>query len=166
MSETQIVKPVNPSLRISTMDSHRLLTHPDATPPREGTQRPNRILLGGGQPERSTAPDMLLKNAPIEAIMGGGGAVQVKAPQRPGRARQVQRPELARGMTPVQAQVVAATTDNITLSVALSDDAIALCTLLVDEFIVKNQPADQDPLEDLALARETLRALYAMAPQR
>jgi hypothetical protein len=161
MSETQIVKPVNPSLRISTMDSHRLLTHPDATPPREGTQRPNRILLGGGQPERSTAPDMLLKNAPIEAIMGGGGAVQVKAPQRPGRARQIQRPELARGMTPVHAvEVVAATTD------ALSDDAIALCTLLVDEFIVKNQPADQDPLEDLALARETLRVLYAMAPRR
>jgi hypothetical protein len=165
------------------MDSHRMLTHPDAVPPRSGTQRPSPALTGG-QPARHAPPDVLMKNTPIEAVMGGGGAVAVTAPRNGSRPRQMPRPELARGLTPASAgvsmrapaapialsqlvdsksdayrQITGSPGSTTFVENTLTGDQAMLCIYLIDEHLMKIQPADAEPLPELELARATVRAL-------
>lgn len=84
MSETQLIKKLVPTVRVSSMDAHKMLTPPGASS-RQGTQRPR----GGGQPTRHEAQDLQMKAQPMNVSMVGGGAVVVTRPPAPRAARPV-----------------------------------------------------------------------------
>lgn len=78
MAESQIVRKVTPRVKVSSMDGHRMLTHPQQAPTRPGRQPPLRNL-SGGQPSQHQAQDVTFKPQPIDITMQAGG-VLVKRP--------------------------------------------------------------------------------------
>ena len=121
MSETQIIKPLTPTVKVSSMDNHRMLTHPAAAPARAGTQLPRRTG-GGGQPIKHQQNDVAFRAAPMEAVMGGGGVI-------------VKHPKPLRPMTlsPAMAEAPAVAPVGRSTETVLTPDQAAFCAAVLDE---------------------------------
>lgn len=145
MSESQMVTPIQPGIKISSLDNHRMVSH--AAKPRPGTQDPR--VSGHIQAPQSGEGPVIMRDAPIEAVMGGGGAIVVAKKAAHSIARQAPHPALAARMTyqpgreprsanePTVGLVVPAdgvdTRTTATYVSALSAGQVALLSLLVEE---------------------------------
>ena len=156
MSETQIIKKIVPAIKVSSMDNHRMLTHPAAAPARAGTQAPRRTG-GGGQPIKHQQNDVAFRQAPMEAVMGGGGVI-VKHPHPHPRAAaappmtlSTPAPALARGVAP-----------------ALTPEHVTFLVQLVDAHMTKRSElgalSGAQGAVELDLARGVMAALAQIAP--
>ncbi len=94
MSDSQIVKRLTPQIRVSSLDSHRMLTPPapQAKPAARATRPPRKTAGAGGQPLKPGTADVVFKRPPIDAVMQSGGAVVIKRPEARGPRLAVEIP--------------------------------------------------------------------------
>lgn len=154
MSETQIIKKLTPSIRVSSTDSHRMLTPPAAAAQvRAGTRSPRT----GGQPLKSGASDVQFRTQPIDIVMSGGASHSVVQPPRtPGVIRRAApRAVEAPGRAPTISSGAA----------SLNAEQLDLCGRLVGAKL-DDLERSEAPVAEIAIARGTLVALAKLAGHR
>lgn len=94
MSESQPITPIQPNVKVSSLDGHRMISHASKPKPGESQNAPGPI-----QAPQAGEGAVVLRDAPIESVMGGGGAI-VSAPKAAHSiARQQPHPALAAKMS-------------------------------------------------------------------
>ncbi len=158
MSEMQLIKPLTPKLKISSMDSHRMLTHPAATPARAGTREPLRTNEGP-----TTANDIVMKPTPMDVTMVQGG-VAVRRPPASVRAAAAQgaRMKLSGGTASADLATFDASAKDAEITalraMQLNPEQAALCAHVL-EVQLHSTAAGVMPDDAAELVRTTLHVL-------
>jgi len=161
MPETQIINPVAPTVRVSSLDNTKMLTHPAAVPPRRGTQKPRREIAGAMS---SSSPNVVMKQMPIE--IAPGRVDRQTAPEREAATRRsaaVERGDVVAGAEAITETVTSAAPTSASPALAgMPDGAPALLLFLLEAAmadVATDEPTNQLVDQTTAWVRANLMAV-------